>query len=90
APTTIFVAVFVTILTLQTIETVAVLPQGNPLGSSSTILYYIYEVGFTGSYRIGYASAVALLLMIVIIGVGVGGSLLGRRARARAAKDGLT
>ena len=90
APTTVFVAVFVTILTLQTFETVAVLTHGNPLGSSSTIIYYIYKVGFTGSFRIGYASAVALLLMLMIIAVGVVGSLLGRRARARAAKDVLT
>ena len=71
APTTVFVAVFVTILTLQTFETVAVLTHGDPLGSSSTIIYYIYKVGFTGSFRIGYASAVALLLMLMIIAVGV-------------------
>jgi multiple sugar transport system permease protein len=87
APTTIFVMVFVTILTLQTFETVAVLTQGNPLGSSATIIYYIYEIGFNGSFRIGYASAVALLLLLAIVAVGAAGSALGRRARARAAKD---
>jgi multiple sugar transport system permease protein len=90
APTTIFVMVFVTILTLQTFETVAVLTQGNPLGSSVTIIYYIYQVGFNGSFRIGYASAVALLLLLVIVSVGAAGSALGRRARARAAKNLLT
>lgn len=90
APTTVFVMVFVTILTLQTFETVAVLTQGNPLGSSTTIIYYIYKVGFTGSYRIGYASAVALLLLLTIVAVGIVGSVVGRRARVRAARTGLT
>ncbi|MDT3438673.1 MULTISPECIES: carbohydrate ABC transporter permease [unclassified Pseudofrankia] len=86
APTTIFLAVFTTILTLQTFETVAVLTHGGPFRSSATIVYYIYEVGFTGSFRIGYASAIALLLILGIVLIGVLGSVLGRRARARAAR----
>jgi multiple sugar transport system permease protein len=85
APTTVFVMVFVTILTLQTFETVAVLTQGAPFGSSTTIIYYIFRVGFTPSFRIGYASMIALLLLLVVIAIGAAGALLGRRARARAA-----
>lgn len=81
APTTVFLGVFVTVLTLQTFETVAVLTRGGPLDSSTTIIYYIYEVGFTGSFRIGYASMIALLLMIVVVAVGAAGALLGRRLR---------
>jgi multiple sugar transport system permease protein len=88
APTTIFLGVFTTILTLQTFETVAVLTKGGPFRSSSTIVYYIFEVGFTGSFRIGYASAIALLLILAIVLIGVSGSVLGRRARARAARAG--
>jgi multiple sugar transport system permease protein len=87
APTTVFVLVFTTILTLQTFETVAVLTQGNPFGSSATIIFYVYQVGFTGSYRIGYASMIALLLLLTVIAIGVAGSLLGRRARVRAARS---
>jgi multiple sugar transport system permease protein len=83
-PTTIFLMVFVTILTLQTFETVAILTQGEPFGSSTTIIYYIYEVGFTGSYRIGYASMIALMLLLTVFAIGVAGSVLARRARARA------
>lgn len=86
APTTIFLGVFTTILTLQTFETVAVLTKGGPFKSSSTIVYYIFEVGFTGSFRIGYASAIALLLILAIVLIGVLGAMLGRRARARAAR----
>jgi len=86
APTTIFLGVFTTILTLQTFETVAVLTRGGPFRSSSTIIFYIYEVGFTGSFRIGYASALALLLILVIVLIGVLGAVLGRRARQRAAR----
>ncbi|WP_462187197.1 MULTISPECIES: carbohydrate ABC transporter permease [unclassified Frankia] len=81
APTTIFLGVFVTILTLQTFETVAVLTKGGPLDSSTTIIYYIYEVGFTGSFRIGYASMIALMLFVVIVALGAAGGLLGRRIR---------
>jgi multiple sugar transport system permease protein len=86
APTTIFLAVFTTILTLQTFETVAVLTKGGPFGSSATVIYYIFQVGFTPSFRIGYASALALLLILAIMMIGVLGSALGRRARARAAR----
>lgn len=86
APTTIFLAVFTTILTLQTFETVAVLTRGGPFRSSSTVIYYVYEIGFTGSFRIGYASAIALLLILTIVLIGVLGAVLGRRARERAAR----
>ncbi len=89
APTTVFVMVFVTILTLQTFETVAVLTQGEPFGSSATIIYYLYEVGFTPSFRIGYASMIALLLLLTVVAIGAVGSLLGRRARARAAREAM-
>jgi len=88
APTTVFVLVFTTILTLQTFETVAVLTQGAPAGSSATIIFYLYQVGFTGSYRIGYASMIALLLLLTVIAIGVAGALFGRRARVRAARVG--
>jgi multiple sugar transport system permease protein len=85
APTTIFLAVFTTIFTLQTFETVSVLTRGGPFGSSATIVYYIYQVGFTGSFRIGYASAIALLLIVAIVLIALLGAVLGRRARAMAA-----
>ncbi|MGF7234946.1 MAG: carbohydrate ABC transporter permease [Frankia sp.] len=85
-PTTVFVLVVVTILTLQTFETVAVLTGGGPLGSSTTLVFYIYQVGFTGSFRIGYASMLVVLLLVAVVGVGVVGSVLGRRARVRAAR----
>ncbi|MEX5631153.1 carbohydrate ABC transporter permease [Parafrankia sp. FMc2] len=80
-PTTVFLAVFVTVLTLQTFETVAVLTDGGPLDSSTTIIYYIYQVGFTGSFRIGYASMIALLLLVTVVLIGAAGALLGRRLR---------
>ncbi len=85
-PTTVFVLVVVTTLTLQTFDTVSVLTGGGPLGSSTTLVYYIYQVGFTNSFRIGYASMLVVLLLVVVIGVGALGSVLGRRARVRAAR----
>ncbi|SNQ50041.1 Carbohydrate ABC transporter membrane protein 1, CUT1 family [Frankia canadensis] len=81
APTSVFLGVFVTILTVQTFETVAVLTKGGPLNSSTTIIYYMYQVGFTGSFRIGYASMIALLLLAATVALGAGGAVLGRRLR---------
>ncbi|WP_020572757.1 carbohydrate ABC transporter permease [Parafrankia discariae] len=89
APTTVFLGVFVTVLTLQTFETVAVLTEGGPLDSSTTIIYYIYKVGFTGSFRIGYASMIALLLLVAVVLVGAAGALLGRRVRVARQLDGV-
>jgi hypothetical protein len=47
----------------------------------------MYQVGFTGSFRIGYASMLALLMFVVIALLGMGGALLGRRARRRLSPD---
>ncbi len=82
-PTTVFVLVLTTLLTLQTFETVAVLTQGGPLGGSETLVYRIWSVGFTPSFRIGYASLLSFMLLIVVIGIGALGSLAGRRLRQR-------
>ena len=40
--------------------------QGGPLGSTSTIMYYIYEQGFT-NYNMGYASALAWIFFALIM-----------------------
>ena len=44
----------------------AEMTQGGPLGSTSTIMYYIYEQGFT-NYNMGYASALAWIFFAIIM-----------------------
>jgi multiple sugar transport system permease protein len=46
APTTVFVLVLTTLLTLQTFESVAVLTQGGSLGASETLVYRIWAVSW--------------------------------------------
>jgi len=87
APTSVFVLVLTTLLTLQTFETVAVLTQGGPQGTSETLVYRIWSVGFTPSFRIGYASLLSFLLLIVVVGVGALGALAGRRLRQRVGQE---
>ena len=47
-------------------ESIFVMTQGGPLGSTSTIMYYIYEQGFT-NYNMGYASALAWIFFAIIM-----------------------
>lgn len=39
---------------------------GGPLGSTSTMMYYIYEQAFS-SYNMGYASALAWIFFALIM-----------------------
>jgi multiple sugar transport system permease protein len=79
APSTVFAAVVGAVLSLQTFEPVAVLTQGGPNGSSETLVYRIFKIGFQPSFRVGYANALSTLLIVLSIGVGILGSLGGRR-----------
>ena len=45
--TTFVVAILLVIEAFNMFESIFVMTQGGPLGSTSTIMYYIYEQGFT-------------------------------------------
>ena len=69
--TTFVVAIMLVIEAFNMFESIFVMTQGGPVGSTSTIMYYIYEQGFT-NYNMGYASALAwvffaLILVVTII-----------------------
>ncbi len=49
---------------------VYVLTQGGPLGSTETLLYYIYNQGFV-YFHGGLASAAAVILLIIGIGISI-------------------
>lgn len=65
-PVTIFVGVWEVISVLQIFELVLTTTKGGPLGSSQTIVYFIYNQAFTLS-RYGYGSAVAYALFAVTL-----------------------
>jgi multiple sugar transport system permease protein len=42
-------------------------PNGGPDNSTMTMVFYLYEKGFTGLWRLGYAAAVAYLIFAIIL-----------------------
>lgn len=74
-PTVIFAVVVTVLGSVQVFDTINVMTQGGPQGSSETILTMTWRLGF-GYFDLGAASALSLLLLIALIGVG----LLQRRA----------
>lgn len=63
-PTLLFVLVVNTVRSLQIFAEVFVMTRGGPLGSTSTLVFHLYEEAFS-RFRLGYASAVAYLLFAV-------------------------
>jgi multiple sugar transport system permease protein len=60
-PVTVFSSVWQTITVLQLFDVIYTTTKGGPLGASTTIVYFIYDLAFRFS-RLGYASAVAYVL----------------------------
>lgn len=72
APVTVFAAVWQTITALQLFDLVFTTTKGGPLGSTQTVVYYVYYQAFQLTH-FGYASAVAYILFgfTLLITVGV-------------------
>ena len=64
--TTFVVIILLVIEAFNMFESIFIMTNGAPLGSTSTIMYYIYEQGF-GNYNMGYASAIAWIFFVVIM-----------------------
>ena len=64
--TTFVVAILLVIEAFNMFESVFIMTQGGPLGSTSTIMYYIYEQGFI-NYNMGYASALAWIFFTIVM-----------------------
>jgi multiple sugar transport system permease protein len=79
SPTTFFLLVVSTINGLQAYDQIQVLTQGGPAGSTRTLLYLYYQLGFQ-QYKMGQAAASAVLLMIIIIGLSAAQWLISKKA----------
>lgn len=66
-PIILFAVVINTINTLQVFPEIFAMTQGGPLGSTTTIVYYLYEIGFH-RFQMGNAAAVGYLLFFLILG----------------------
>ncbi|HKD96867.1 MAG TPA: sugar ABC transporter permease [Micromonosporaceae bacterium] len=71
-PVTVFVAVWESINAIQLFDLIYTTTRGGPLGSSETVVYYMYELAFQ-TQKFGYGSAVAYGLfaftMLLTLGI---------------------
>ena len=64
--TTFVVMILLVIEAFNMFESIFIMTAGGPLGSTSTMMYYIYEQAFS-SYNMGYASALAWIFFALIM-----------------------
>jgi multiple sugar transport system permease protein len=83
APVTVFVAVWQTITALQLFDLVFTTTRGGPLGSTQTVVYYVYYQAFQVSHY-GYGSAVAYILFAVTMLITLGMVVYARRSKVEA------
>jgi sn-glycerol 3-phosphate transport system permease protein len=70
SPTLFFLALTNIIASFKAFETVALMTQGGPVNTTSTLVFHIYQNGFQ-FFKIGYASAAGVVLMVLIGGLTV-------------------
>lgn len=64
-PTSIFVLLTTLISAFKLLVQPMVMTQGGPMGSTMTMVYYIYQTGFTDRL-VGYSSSIALVFTTII------------------------
>ncbi|GAA2096587.1 sugar ABC transporter permease [Streptomyces albiaxialis] len=84
APVTVFLVLWQTIQSLQVFDLVYVTTKGGPLGSTTVIVYFIWEQAFK-SFTAGYGAAAAYVLAVALGLVGVVMRVARGRADRRAA-----
>ncbi|KGM12705.1 carbohydrate ABC transporter permease [Cellulomonas bogoriensis] len=67
-PTTFFLLITMMLASLQSFDIIRSMTQGGPVGSTTTLMYQIYQEGFVNG-RAGYASAGATVLFLVLLAV---------------------
>jgi len=71
SPTSFFLLVTGIISTFKVFDIIAVLTQGGPIGSTSMMVWYLYDQAFT-NLKIGYASSVAVVLFVFVFLITLG------------------
>lgn len=70
SPTTFFLTIITMINSLQAYDQIQILTQGGPSGSTRTLLYMYYQLGFE-EFSMGKASAVATIMMIITVALSI-------------------
>lgn len=66
SPTTFFLLITGIIYTFKSFDLIAVLTKGGPAGSTSLMVWYMYETAFL-NLNIGYASAIGTVLFVSVL-----------------------
>ena len=68
SPTTFFLTIITMVNSLQAYDQIQVLTQGGPAGSTKTLLYMYYQLGFQ-EFNMGKATAVAVVMILITTGL---------------------
>ncbi len=77
-PATLFLVVWSTINALQLFDEIYVTTRGGPLGSTTVIVYYLYQQAFQ-FFNGGYGAAIAMVLFAAILAITLLQLWIGRR-----------
>lgn len=69
-PTSFFILIIAIINSFQSFTQIHVMTQGGPIGSTTVIVYYLYQQAFQ-QFNMGYGSAIAMVLFAIILGLTV-------------------
>lgn len=70
SPTTFFLIIITMINSLQAYDQIQILTQGGPSGSTRTLLYMYYQLGFE-EFNMGQATAVAMVMIAITLALSV-------------------
>ena len=79
SPTTYFLIIISTIISLQAYDQILVLTGGGPAGATRTLLYYYYQEAFS-NFSAGKASAVAVVIVLITVILSISETMLLKRA----------
>ena len=66
SPTTFFLVIITMVNSLQAYDQIQILTQGGPSGSTRTLVYMYYQLGFE-EFNMGQATAVAMILILITV-----------------------
>ena len=66
SPTTFFPMIITMVNSLQAYDQIQILTQGGPSGSTRTLLYMYYQLGFQ-EFKMGQATATAVIMIIITV-----------------------
>ena len=67
-PTSFLILIMAVINSFQAFTEFNVMTQGGPIGSTTVIVYYLYQQAFQ-QFNMGYGSALAIVLFLIILGL---------------------